>query len=370
MRASETKLPGKRLIVPIFLGRRGCPNRCVFCRAEAEEGPEAGLTRAGLEQALSRYLPAGHSGKKAYRQIAFYGGNFTGLDLPEQDELLTIAGSFVEEGRIDSLRISTRPDFLCSDRIEHLYRSYVRTVEIGAQSMADDVLDRSRRGHSAEDVRKAVASLKAQGMETGVHLMAGLPGDSPERFQYSVAEVIRLWPDMVRIHPTLVFAGTELAKSYARGEYRPITMDEAVDLCAYALEQFEKAGIPVIRMGLQPTADMERPGEIVAGPFHPAFRSLVEGSLFFAMACRLLRRLPAGPGRYEEMHLFVSPGDSSYLRGLNGRNTKKLTGLVHPARLAIRLDPQQAKGSLRLVAGDRHYITDRSSGVIRPDQLH
>jgi histone acetyltransferase (RNA polymerase elongator complex component) len=264
---------------------------------------------------------------------------------------LNLAGAFIKTGSVRSLRTSTRPDFLDHDQIDRLKRAQVKTVEIGAQSMVDEVLDLSCRGHSSEDVRKAVTTLRENGFETGVHLMAGLPGDNRDRFFYSVDEVIRLRPDMVRIHPTLVFTGTALANSYERGDYHPLSMNEAVDLCGHALRRFERAGIPVIRIGLQPESDMERPGTILGGPYHPAFRSLVEGKLFFEMASRLLASMPEN---LRQANFYVSPKDISFFRGLNNGNMERLNALTHPAGLTVTADPGQKRGTLKLVAADPH----------------
>jgi histone acetyltransferase (RNA polymerase elongator complex component) len=358
MNTQEQQLPSQRLIIPLFITNRGCPHRCTFCRGITAENcdPET-VTVSVMKDIVSCYLSTSKPDKKAYTQIAFYGGNFTGLDPHEQDKLLTLAGTFIKTGDVRSLRTSTRPDFLDHDQIDRLKRAQVKTVEIGAQSMVDEVLDLSCRGHSSEDVRKAVTTLRENGFETGVHLMAGLPGDNRDRFLYSVDEVIRLRPDMVRIHPTLVFKGTALADSYERGDYPPLSMDEAVDLCSHALRRFERAGIPVIRIGLQPESDMERPGTILAGPYHPAFRSLVEGKLFFEMASRLLASMPEN---LKQANFYVSPKDISFFRGLNNGNMERIYALTNPAGLTVSADPGQKRGTLKLAAADHHREIHRA----------
>ncbi len=362
MKGTTDALPARRLVIPLFITDRGCPHRCAFCRRSgAGPGRPERITADVMEDVVSRYLAGTRPAKKACTQIAFYGGNFTGLDPAEQENILTLAGAFIKQGVVHSLRVSTRPDFLGPEQIERLKAFQVKTVEIGAQSMVDDVLALSSRGHSSATVRETVQSLKQSGFETGVHLMAGLPGDSRERFFYSVEEVIRLKPDMVRIHPALVFAQTPLADSYATGDYRPLSMDEAIDLCGYALRRFEGEGIPVIRLGLHPPDDADQ-GTILAGPFHPAFRALVEGAMFLGMAGRLLE---SAPEPFEEARFFVSPRDGSCFRGLNNRNMETLSARVHPAGLSVLEDPAQERGSLRLAAGKGHYETDRFGDTVR-----
>ena len=345
------------LIIPVFISNRGCPQRCVFCRDNSDEdsltGKDPGNAIGGIVRA---YLGAAGSRKKSCVQIAFYGGNFTGLDRAQQYGLLSLAAGYVDAGLVQSLRISTRPDALGREEVEFLRGFPVRTVEIGVQSMSDEVLTRSRRGHTADDVRRAVAVLKENGFQVGLHLMAGLPGESRESFLESVDKVVELRPDTVRIHPTLVFRDTELADLYRRGAYRPLSLDEAVDACTEALIRFEEAGIPVVRLGLQPSTVVET--SLVAGPYHPAFRSLVEGDVFLTLASRLLTS--AAPSKGEAVFL-VSPADGSFFRGLNNRNIARLQALAAPAKVAVKEERGQKRGSLKLLAGGEIYSADRFS---------
>jgi histone acetyltransferase (RNA polymerase elongator complex component) len=365
MNHRQQEPPSRPLIIPFFISNRGCPHRCAFCRGagEGNGGPQT-MTRSDMEDAVTRHLSTAKPDRRAGAQIAFYGGNFTGLDSLEQDSLLDWAGRFIEAGVIHSLRISTRPDFIGRDEIKRLKAARVKTVEIGAQSMVDEVLNLSRRGHSAEDVREAVGLLKENGFETGVHLMAGLPGDSRDRFLYSVDEVVRLNPDLVRIHPVLVFANTALAAACNKGEYEPLSMNEAVGLCGIALRRFETAGIRVVRIGLQPESDMERPGVILGGPYHPAFRSLVEGALFFEMASMLLASAPEKVGKAA---FSVSPDDHSFFRGLNNANLVAVKARAYPAAVTVATDPGLPRGTVRLDAdGHRRQIHRVSQSVFSP----
>lgn len=359
MNILKIERPPRRLIIPFFIAKGGCPRRCVFCReTSGGNGGGEAITAADMKDTVSRYLTMSKPDRKSFVQIAFYGGNFTGLDSREQENLLNLAGAFIERGAVHSLRISTRPDAVGPGQIDLLKKGRVKTVEIGAQSMVDEVLDLSGRGHSSEDVRRAVTDLRENGFETAVHLMAGLPGDSRDRFLFSVDEIIRLRPDMVRVHPTLVFSGTALADAYASERYRPLTLDEAVDLCGRALMRFEKAGIPVIRIGLQPDSDMERPGTILGGPYHPAFRSLVEENLFFQMALQLIATLPE---HFGGVRFRVSPGDLSFFRGLGNGNLKRIIDRVHPAAVSVLADPAQQRGTLKLDVGESYREIHRVS---------
>ncbi|MDP2268283.1 MAG: radical SAM protein, partial [Deltaproteobacteria bacterium] len=254
------------------------------------------------------------------------------------------------QGLVESIRISTRPDYIEAEGLDLLKKFNVRTVEIGAQSLADAVLCLSRRGHSAADVCQAIELLKGRSFETGIHLMVGLPGDSPAGFGRTVAATIALAPHTVRIHPTLVLAGTELADMWARGAYQPLSMAEAITACKDALSKFAAAGIPVIRLGLQTTPAMEKTGSIVAGPYHPAFRSLVDEAIFFDLAARLLHRLNMKGG---EAAFCLSPSDVSSFRGPQNRNLQAIKEKSFLSSVVLTVDPHQARGCLTVTAAGK-----------------
>jgi len=350
----------KPLIIPVFITGKGCPHQCVFCCGRITAGPPEEISPDFLRDRALKFR--GRQGRVA--QLAFYGGNFTGLPFAEQQRILLAAGEMIRDGLIASVRVSTRPDYITEDNARFLKAMKVRTVELGAESMLDDVLAASLRGHTAADVAKAVEILKSNGIETGVHLMAGLPGDSRPGFVETVRRTITLRPDMVRIHPTIVFEGTRLAELYGKGEYLPLGLDEAIDCCRDALVRFTLAGIPVIRMGLQTTPDMEAEGKILAGPFHPSFGMLVESSLFLEMAGGLLDGLPRSADT--EATLVCAPADESSLRGLRNSNLRTLRDRARPAGLVIKTDKSNPAGSLTAIAGTRIHrtcITEFYGGV-------
>lgn len=346
------------LVIPVFITGKGCPQQCVFCCGRVTAGPAEDISPESLRDRILKY----QGGRGGVAQLAFYGGNFTGLPTAEQQRILTAAGQLMKEGLISSLRVSTRPDYVTEENTRFLKAMRVSTVELGAESMIDGVLAVSQRGHSASDVEEAVEILKSYGMETGIHLMAGLPGDSRPGFAETVKRVITLRPDMVRIHPTIVFEGTRLADLYRNGGYRPLGLDEAVDCCRDALIRFTLTGIPVIRMGLQATSEME--GKILAGPFHPSFGMLVESSIFLEMAGGLLAGLAVNGS--SDVTMICAPSDESALRGLKNSNFKALRDSARPAQLVIRTDPSSPAGMLKAVVGTRvcrTCITDFYGGV-------
>jgi histone acetyltransferase (RNA polymerase elongator complex component) len=343
-----------QLIIPIFVTHQGCPHRCIFCNQEKTAKRYTGrITGDIFEETVFAYLR--HTKRRADRtQIAFYGGSFTGMEEDYQIELLGFAHSFIERGLVDAVRVSTRPDYINEKSLDLLERFGVTTVEIGAQSMDDEVLNLSRRGHSSADVRGAAEMLRKRGFETGIHLMVGLPGDNRGKFDSTVAETIALCPDMVRIHPTIVFQGTALAKAFQEGNYVPLSMFDAIEACKFALLKFTGARIPVIRLGLQVTSEMMRDGSIMAGPFHPAFRSLVEEAIFFDMASLLLS---SGSAEKRAVSFSLASKDVSSFRGQKNGNIERLKKIFGLAGISVSGDPAQERGSLAMmVNGKKSWI--------------
>ncbi|OPY91773.1 MAG: Oxygen-independent coproporphyrinogen-III oxidase 1 [Syntrophaceae bacterium PtaU1.Bin231] len=331
-------------IAPLFIRNGGCPGRCIYCSERLTDPEGGGCAPADLREAVVRHL--GRSRRKSPAQIAFYGGSFTGLDPARREAYLQAAGACIREGLAVSIRISARPDQIDGTVLERLAAAGVATVEIGAESMDDEILARAGRGHGAADVVRAMGLLRRGGFETGIHLMAGLPGDTRERFAASVDRIADLHPDMVRIHPTVVLAETELAAMFGRGEYEPLSLEEAVRRCADAVSRFEAAGIRVARLGLQATAALERPGAIVAGPFHPSFGALVEAEIFRRMASALL----AARGDGGDAAFRVSVRDVSSFRGTRNANIRLLKDGFGLRSLTVRGEAGRERGTVALEA--------------------
>jgi histone acetyltransferase (RNA polymerase elongator complex component) len=349
------------LIIPFFLMNRGCPHRCLFCNEKLTAGdrPQRIAAERFRETVRSHLASAGPD--RGSKEIAFYGGTFTGMDRKEQNRLLELAAPFLREGKVGGIRISTRPDGIDGASLDALRRAGVTTVEVGAQSLHDGVLEAAQRGHSAADTVRALGLLKERGFKTGIHLMAGLPGDSPDRFAATIDRTIALRPDMVRLHPTLVLRDTPLAEACRRGDYLPLSLEEAVGLGKTALRAFCAAGIPVIRLGLQTTAELEKPGAVVAGPFHPAFRSLVEASLFRDMATTLLalvREQTGGPARF-----LLSPADVSHFSGPHRENVIFLKQRFGLEGIVVSADGAVPRHTLVLATGQGNLQTDFSGRI-------
>jgi histone acetyltransferase (RNA polymerase elongator complex component) len=349
---------------------RGCPHRCIFCNERLTAGNRSGkITDTAFAETVRAHLNRGKR-KDGPVQIAFYGGTFTGMDRNEQRRLLKLAEAFLREGAVDGIRISTRPDEIDAEGLDLLRTHSVTTVEVGAQSLDDEVLLLSQRGHTAADTIRALVLLKKRGFETGLHLMVGLPGDNPDRFAETIRRVIDLRPDTVRIHPTLVLRDTPLAEIFKQGKYLPLTLSDAVNFCKDALKALTAEGIPVIRLGLQTTRELEEPGAVIAGPFHPSFRSLVETALFLDMATALLFSAGQENGApVLSAHFILSPADLSNFYGRGRENIKALRHRFGLCEIRVSSDPDLPRLSLILTAGDKRIKTDCSGKIFPPRRI-
>ena len=277
-------------IIPIFIPHLGCPHQCVFCDQKSITGHDDGIVSPDLVREKVLDL-IGHKGsRRGSVELAFYGGNFLGLTKTYRTALLDEAQALVREGKIDSIRFSTRPDPVSLSHLGALAAYSIGAVELGVQSMDDQVLNLSQRGHRAKDTCRSVQILKSHGVSVGVQIMPGLPGDTQETILETGSQVVALSPDFVRIYPTVVVKGTVLEKWFCSGRYEPLTLDQAVEITKKLLMVFTKDNIPVIRMGLQTTNSLLASGNIVAGPFHPAFGHLVHSAVFLDLAIRQLER--------------------------------------------------------------------------------
>lgn len=301
----------KHYIVPIFVPHKGCPHDCVFCNQKKITGQleevTAGKVKEKIEENLSTIPKEG-----SHIEVAFFGGSFTAIPIDYQTELLEAAFGYIEEGRIEGIRVSTRPDCINIDIAENLKKYGVRIVELGVQSMDEGVLKLCNRGHTSEDVVHAMRLLKEYDFITGIQMMIGLPGDSEEKALKTARELIDLKPDIARIYPALVIKNTYMEVMYKNDEYQPLTLPDAVELSKKLLILFEGNGINVIRIGLQPTENILLGKDVIAGPFHPAFRQLVESLVYRDMIVHLLNKTI---GKCENVTLKVNPRNISELIG-------------------------------------------------------
>lgn len=322
-------------IVPVFVPHLGCPHDCVFCNQRRITGEQSPATAETVFAALAKATGIPRNGKK--RQLAFYGGSFTAIPIKEQVILLSAAKEAVTKGEIDSIRLSTRPDAITVETVARLAEYGVDTIEIGAQSMDDEVLRRSGRGHTAADVENAAKIVNNAGMSLILQMMTGLPGDTDKKSLETARRLIDLHPAGVRIYPTVIVRDTALYDLWRRGMYTEHRIEDAVRVCAKLLPMFEAAGIPVIRLGLNPTEELSG-GAAVAGAYHPALGELVKSRILYERACELLQG--AEPG--SRVVLTVTPKKLSQMLGQRRENLLRLREKFGLEEIVIKTDENLA----------------------------
>ena len=321
-------------ILPVFVPHLGCPHACVFCnqrRISGAQSPAKPEDVKNLTAQSAAFLPQG--GK---RQLAFYGGSFTAIPEKEQEALLSAAKEALDRGEIDAIRLSTRPDAIDDAVLARLRRYGVETVELGAQAMDDGVLRLSGRGHTAADVERASALVRAAGFELILQMMTGLPGSDDEKDVETARRLIALKPDGVRVYPTVIVKDTPLYDMWRSGAYREHTVEDAVRVCAVIVPLFEAAGIPIIRLGLNPTEELSG-GAAVAGAYHPALGELVKSRVLLNKARALLQT--AAPG--SRVTITVGKGKTSQMTGQKRENLRRLTEEFRLAELRVRENPAE-----------------------------
>lgn len=305
--------------IAIFVPHIGCPRQCSFCNQHTITGGAKAPAPQYVEETCA--TAAAHLKERAATaQIAFFGGSFTAVPRDYMLSLLKPAHEAVKRFGFAGIRCSTRPDAIDEEILEILAEHSVTAIELGAQSMSDEVLAKNRRGHTALQTEQAARLINSHRFELGLQMMTGLYGDTDETAMLTAEKIIELNPKTARIYPTVVLPHTMLAELYSSGEYKPQTLDEAVDLCAKLLPKFENAGVQVIRMGLHAENDVEQ--SRLAGPYHPAFRELVESRIF------LNELLPALAGHTNEsVTTYVNPKTISVALGERKSNLNKLEKL-------------------------------------------
>lgn len=286
--------------ISIFVPHQGCPCACSFCNQKTITGQNELPTADDVRNAVDTALR-----KKEYEyEIAFFGGSFTAIDREYMLELLKAAYPYVKSGQVKGIRISTRPDCIDHEVLDILKKYGVTSIELGAQSMDDEVLEANRRGHTAQDVCNASELIKEYGFELGLQMMTGLYKDTAEKSIETAKKIIEFAPSTVRIYPTVVLKGTYLAELYLKEEYTPLNADDSAELCAILVPMFENAGIKIIRLGLHSSRDIKE--NMLAGGFHDSFGELVKSRI---MVNKILELPPA------DYQVYVNPRSVSKLKG-------------------------------------------------------
>lgn len=322
-------------IIPVFVPHLGCPNDCVFCNQRHISGSQLPASAEDVRQAIEKAAALPVNGAK--RQLAFYGGSFTAIPVKEQESLLGAAKEYLDKGIINSIRLSTRPDAIDETVLKRLKSYGVETIELGAQSLDENVLLLSGRGHTAQDVADASILIKQSGFKLILQMMTGLPGDSESSCIETVKKIIALKPDGVRVYPTVIVKDTALCDLWKAGRYTEHSVEDAVSICSKILPMFEEADIPVIRLGLNPTDDLSG-GDAVGGAYHPALGELVKSRIMLNKARQQLAGVEAG----SSVVLGVEKSKISQMIGQHRQNIESLCREFSLKQLKIR--EAQVKG--------------------------
>lgn len=306
----------ERFNIPIFIPQAGCPFQCVFCNqsriASTPCIPDPEEIHLVIRQRLATIPPT------AKIQIAFFGGSFTGLPSAIQENYLKIASSYIDSGRVSSVRISTRPDFIDQENLSLLKKHRVESIELGAQSLDDEVLRLSGRGHTAADVMEASGMILSHGFSLGLQMMIGLPGDTRLKARKTAMKIVEAGADHTRIYPSLVIRGTRMEKWYAQKKYQPLELYEAAEWTADLLEIFERGNVKVLRVGLHPSEGLMNGDDLAAGPFHVSFRELALTALWRKRLENIVF------DNDKKIEIRVPPGQINYAIGYRSANRNHL----------------------------------------------
>ncbi|TLX98765.1 MAG: tRNA uridine(34) 5-carboxymethylaminomethyl modification radical SAM/GNAT enzyme Elp3 [Thaumarchaeota archaeon] len=253
------------VVVTAFSAPFACPHgTCTFCPGGPREGTPQSYVREspGMKAALlsdfdprgqvstslEKYASNGHDISKVEAiieggtfiavpldyQLAFVRGVFDGLNGSDSTSLGEAQGrNEVAKSRCVGLTLESKPDWCEPEQIDTMLVYGVTRLEIGVQSLRDEVLAQSNRGHTADDSIRAFRAARDAGLKVTAHMMPGLPGADP---QSDLEDLERLFsdealrPDMMKVYPTLVVGGTSLARQFEAGRYTPYDLETTVEL--------------------------------------------------------------------------------------------------------------------------------------------
>ena len=349
----------RKYVIPVFVPHLGCPNDCIFCNQKSISGQKKNITKEDAKKIIDEFIE-GIKDKQGEKEIAFFGGSFTAIEESKQEELLSLAYEYINAGKVNSIRISTRPDYIDKTILKRLKKYKVKTIELGVQSANNYILERAGRGHTFEDVQKASKLIRRYGFTLGHQMMVGLPESTRIDEINTAKALIKLKPKMVRIYPVLVIKGTKLEKEYQEGKYSPLSVVQAVETCKELVRLFDNKNIDIIRIGLQNTDEIADPeskeSEVVAGPFHPAFRQLVESSMWYDAIVNKIKKLNV---KVKEVEVTVNPIDVNNVIGHKKQNVQKLKD-TYDVDLVIKQNEKirQGKSKIEIVKTYNEFLEE------------
>ncbi len=304
----------KHISIPIFIPGYGCTNDCVFCNQKTITGVAKNPSSAEVYKLIETWLTSVDTTKTKV-EIAFFGGNFLGISKKSQNDYLTIAEEFVKQKKVSSIRFSTRPDTITAENLDNISNFSVKTIEIGVQSMDDEVLTASGRGHSAQDSENATKLILQYGFTLGMQTMVGLPLDNAKKSLFTAKKIIELGAKETRIYPVLVIKNTELESLYHKGLYTPLSIEEAILQVAPIVLLFNQNNVKILKVGLHPSEAYAEGKDLIAGPYHPSFHELVLSEIWKQRIQKALLN-----NSNKQIKILVHPKDINYAIGYGGSN--------------------------------------------------
>ena len=337
----------KEYIIPIFVPHLGCKNDCSFCNQRSISGQIKEVTPEDVKEIIDTYLN-NFKNKNNYVEVAFFGGSFTGIDKKKQIELLEAVQPYIKSKKVNSIRCTTRPDYIDKDILKMLKKYHVKTIELGVQSTNDYILAKVKRGHTFEDVKKASKLIRRYRFTLGHQMMVGLPDSTLIDELNTAKDLAKLKPSIVRIYPVLVIKGTKLEEDYKNGEYEPLEVNQAVSRCKELCYFFDKKKITVIRIGLQSTDTISDPtknvsSEVIAGPYHESFRQLVDTEMFYDVISEKIKTIE---NKVKEVEIIVNPQDVNSVVGYKRSNILKIKE-IYDVDVKVKQDKKMKKGKIK-----------------------
>jgi len=321
--------------IPIFIPELACPFQCVFCNQQKISGHEKLPDEKEIREIIQSHLATISIDTEV--EVAFFGGSFTALSLSEQERLLSIPQEFIQSGEVSGIRLSTRPDYISKEILDLLKRMGVTAIELGAQSLVDEVLQKSGRGHRAKEVELASKMILEAHFELGLQMMLGLPGDSAANAILTAKKIVELGANTTRIYPTLVISDTALEELYRKGKYCPLTIDEAVNQTKEIVKIFETNKVKILRIGLHPSEGLINGDDFVEGPFHPNFSEMVQSKICMNLIMDQINEVPENR-QTKQLQIYVHPKKFNFAIGYKAKNKKKLLSLFHSVKFMVEKD--------------------------------
>ncbi|MFZ7132069.1 MAG: elongator complex protein 3 [Eubacteriales bacterium] len=340
----------KTKVIPIFIPHAGCPHNCIFCNQKKISGKEDAPTISQTTQIIEDALETIDNNK--YKIIlAFYGGSFTAIDDYLQEQYLSIAQGYKQLGKIQKIRLSTRPDYIDEERIQLLYKYGVDHIELGVQSTDARVLSACRREYDIRTIENAVQNIQKYHMQYGFQMMLGLPEDSKKKIIKTSFYLLSLNPSTMRVYPTLVIKDTELETRYKRNQYLPLTLENAIEYALIPYIIFSRIQCHFLRIGLHPSESLLYEDNVVAGPFHSAFGELVQSRLYWHMIKRFVEENNI---RKKQVIISAHLSNFSKISGNKGENRKKLAEFFD---ITLKLEQVPAQNNDIIIEYDHKKMT-------------